>query len=260
MNNSKLTSLEEICSAGKRMMILLGLESAPVGVRFIHKRDEVTETALSLNQHRYCQALMRARRGEHVLLDAQGINCPAAAAAFGFRPLPENLQNGKGLVGFGIVSHEWVGQAMFTHMPKFEAGAVQAIELFPLDHSPVAPDVVVVEDQVERLMWINLAYLNSTGGERLVSSTAILQATCVDSTILPYLEQRLNFSFGCYGCRDATDLSESETVMGFPASQLAGVMQHLEFLSQKAMPTSRSKKAWAALQKQTGQPVKQDVP
>jgi len=252
-----LIPLEEIRSVGERMIALLGLEGTPVGVRFIRQQDEITETALPLNHHRYCQALMRARRGEHVSLDAKGINCPAAAAAFGFRPLPENLQNGKGLVGFGIVSDERVGQTMFAHMPKFEAGAVQAIELFPLDRSPVVPDVVVVEDQVERLMWINLAYLNATGGERLVSSTAILQATCVDSTILPYLEQRLNFSFGCYGCRDATDLAGSETVLGFPASQLAVVMQHLEFLAQKAMPTSRAKKAWAALQKQTTQPAQE---
>lgn len=237
---------------------MLGLDSAPVGVRFILGKGEIPETALRLNQHRYCQALMRARRGEHVLLDAQGINCPAAAAAFGFRPLPEGLQNGKGLVGFGIVSDEHVGKVMFAHMPKLDVGVVQAIELFPLDQSPAIPDVVVVEDQVEKLMWINLAYLNATDGERLVSSTAILQATCVDSTILPYLEQRLNFSFGCYGCRDATDLAESETVIGFPASRLMEVMQHLEFLAQKAMPTSRAKKAWSALQKQTIQTAAKD--
>lgn len=237
---------------------MLGLDSAPVGVRFILGKGEIPETALRLNQHRYCQALMRARRGEHVLLDAQGINCPAAAAAFGFRPLPEGLQNGKGLVGFGIVSDEHVGKVMFAHMPKLDVGVVQAIELFPLDQSPAIPDVVVVEDQVEKLMWINLAYLNATDGERLVSSTAILQATCVDSTILPYLEQRLNFSFGCYGCRDATDLAESETVIGFPASRLMEVMQHLEFLAQKAMPASRAKKAWSALQKQTIQTAAKD--
>jgi uncharacterized protein (DUF169 family) len=249
MNNPKLT-IEETRSAGERMISLLGLGSAPVGVRFIREKGEIPNAALRLNQHRYCQALMRARRGEHVLLDAQGINCPAAAAAFGFRPLPEGLQNGKGLVGFGIISDERVGQVMFANMSRLESGAFQAFELFPLEQSPAVPDVVVVEDQVEKLMWINLAYLNANGGERLTGSTAILQATCVDSTILPYLEQRLNFSFGCYGCRDATDLAESETVIGFPASRLMEVMQHLEFLAQKAMPTSRAKKAWSALQKQ----------
>lgn len=87
---------------------------------------------------------MRARHGEHVSLDAMGINCPAAAAAFGFRLLPENLQNGKGLVGFGIVADESIGQTMFARMPKLDFGAIQAIELFPLDRSPVMPEVVVI--------------------------------------------------------------------------------------------------------------------
>jgi uncharacterized protein (DUF169 family) len=91
-------------------------------------------------------------------------------------------------------------------------------------------------------MWLNLAYLNVTGGERLTGSTAILQATCVDSTIIPYLEGRLNFGFGCYGCREATDLSPNETVIGFPAGYLPGMVKALENLSQKAIPNSRAKK------------------
>jgi uncharacterized protein (DUF169 family) len=259
MNHLQVSTPNETRSAGERMIALLGLDSAPVGVRFIAEENEVPDGALRLNQHRYCQALMRARRGEHVVLDAQGINCPAAAAAFGFRPLPENLQNGKGLVRFGIVSDEQVGQTMFAHMPVLQAGTVKAIELYPLDQAMAVPDVIVVEDQVEKLMWINLAYLNADGGERLVSSTAILQATCVDSTILPYLEQRLNFSFGCYGCRDATDLAASETVLGFPGNRLLDVLSHLEYLAQKAMPASRSKKAWSALQKQAARTAAQEA-
>ena len=246
-------SLEEICSHGDRMITLLELESAPVGVRLLKETEEPLQGAIRLNHHRYCQALMRARRGEHVFLDAQGMNCPAAAAAFGFRPLPENLENGRGLVGFGIVNNEQIGQTMFSLMPRFEQDEIKTIELFPLNQTTAIPDVVVVEDQVERLMWINLAYLNAIGGERLLASTAILQATCVDSTVIPYQEQRLNFSFGCYGCRDATDLSGSETVLGFPISQLDSIVRNLEFLSQKAIPTSRAKKAWSALQKQTKQ-------
>jgi uncharacterized protein (DUF169 family) len=112
----------------------------------------------------------------------------------------------------------------------------------------VLPDVVVVEDEVEKLMWISLAYLHVTGGERVQSSTAVLQATCVDATLIPYLEGRLNQGFGCYGCRDATDLGSTETVLGFPAAMLPAIVEHLAYLAEKAIPTSRSKKAWAALQ------------
>ena len=90
------------------------------------------------------------------------------------------------------------------------------------------------------------------GGQRVQSSTAVLQATCVDSTIIPFLENRLNFGYGCYGCRDATDIGNNESVLGFPTFFLPLIVEHLEFLGQKAIPTSRSKKAWHALQKEKG--------
>lgn len=149
------------------------------------------EKAIRLNRHRYCQALMRARDGESVLLDAEGISCPAAAAAFGFRPLPENLKNGKGLVGFGIVQKQATGQQMFTEMSYLPPGAIAALHIYPLNQSNEEPDAVVIEDEAEKLMWINLAYLNITGGQRVQSSTAVLQATCVGATIIPWREQRL---------------------------------------------------------------------
>jgi uncharacterized protein (DUF169 family) len=190
---------------------------------------------------------MRARKGESVFLTAAGMACPAAAAAFGFRPLPAGLETGKGLVGFGIVADEAVGRRMFEAMPRLEPGHIQGLHLFPLEESVLAPDVVVVEDEVEKLMWISLAYLNATGGERVQSSTAVLQATCVDSTIIPYLEQRINLSYGCYGCRDATDLGPSEAVLGFPVAALPAIVKYLEYLARKAIPTSRAKKAWASI-------------
>jgi uncharacterized protein (DUF169 family) len=239
--------LEQIKQMALQVESLVGLSASVIGVSF---QTENPETAIGtiLSQHRFCQALMRARHREIVSLNGDGMACPAAAAAFGFRPLPDGLKSGKGLVGFGIVQQQATGQKMFEEMPRLFPGQIQNLLVFPLSESPFIPDVIVVEDDVEKLMWINLAYLNAQGGRRLQSSTAILQATCVDCAIIPYLEQRLNFSYGCYGCRDATDLAGSETVIGFPAFMLPEVVNHLEFLAQKAIPTSRAKKAWNALQ------------
>jgi uncharacterized protein (DUF169 family) len=238
--------LETIRTAGQRMQDILGLSAPAIGVSFLTDAS-APEMARPLTQHRFCQALMRARHGEIVSLDAAGIACPAAAAAFGFRPLPEGLKNGKGLVGFGITRDDSVGRHMFEAMPQLAAGQIKSLLVFPLTAAPAVPDVIVVEDETEKLMWINLAYLNVMGGQRLSASTAVLQATCVDAAIIPYQEQRLNFSFGCYGCRDATDLASSETVLGFSVNYLAGIVEHLEYLSHKAMPTSRAKKAYAAM-------------
>ena len=50
----------------RKLRAILGLESSPVSVRFI--KDEMPENAKTLKRHRYCQALMKARNGEEVLL------------------------------------------------------------------------------------------------------------------------------------------------------------------------------------------------
>lgn len=243
--------LEALQAIAGRMVSALELSGSPVGVRLLSADTERPLQAKSLKHHRYCQALMQARHGEDVILDGQGIACPAAAAAFGFRPLPKELQSGKGLVGFGIISKAEVGQQMFEHMPRFEPGWLKYLHLYPLTRATDDPDLVIVEDEVEKLMWIALAYLHATGGKRIVASTAILQAACVDSTIIPYQEQRLNLCYGCYGCRDATDIARGEAIIGFPGSMLPPVAEHLDFLAQKALPASRAKKAYAALQKQS---------
>jgi len=241
----------EIRDLGAQMISVLGLSCSPVGVRLLSENAPVPADAERLGKHRYCQAVMKARRGRNVLLDGSGISCPAAAAAFGFRPLPDQLKNGKGLVGFGIVSDGAVGARMFEGMTVLEPGRISGLHLFPLQQAEYVPDVIVIEAEVEKLMWIALAYLHAQGGERVQASTAILQATCVDATIIPFVEQRLNFNYGCYGCRDATDLGPEEGILGFPASVLPAVVEHLQFLSAKAIPNSREKRAFAALGKAT---------
>ena len=231
------------------MIAVLGLNGSPVGVRLRGSDDPPPEGVERLQQHRYCQALMRARRGRHVLLDGGQLACPAAAAAFGFRPLTEALSSGKGLVGFGIVSDPDVGRMMFQAMPRLEPGRVTLLHLYPLDEARQAPDLVVVEDETEKLMWIALASLHAAGGRRLQGSTAVLQAVCVDSTIIPFLEDRLNFGLGCYGCREATDIAAGETAVGFPARLLPPIVEHLEFLAKRAMPNCRQKKALNMLER-----------
>lgn len=228
---------------------LLADETDAVAVFIVTKGHEDGDFAAfePLRGHRYCQALMKARHGASVLLEPAGLSCPAAAAAFGFRPLPPQLANGNGLVGFGIVSEARAGQRIFAAMPRLAEGSIAKIALCPLHLAPRTPDVVVVEGPAEVLMWLLLADLNIHEGARQIGNTAVLQATCVDATVIPLLEQRLNFSLGCYGCREATDLMPWETVLGFPGVLLEPLVGALKMLRAKAIPRSRAKLAHACL-------------
>jgi len=239
---------------------ILGLTTSLVGVKFIFNDLDIPKEIEKLTGHRYCQALMKARHGNHVLLNAEGISCPAAAAAFGFKPLPDGLKTGKGLVGFGIVNEEMTGKTMFDGMTILPQEQLKALYLFPLETVILEPDIVVVEDETEKLMWIALANLNVKGGKRVESSTAILQAVCVDATLIPYVEQKFNMSMGCYGCRDATDICSNETVLGFPFKDFRDIAKSLEFLNQKAIPNSRGKNALAMLKRKEAEQISKTDP
>ncbi len=244
-----MENFKSVTEGAKGLKRILGLNAFPVGVKFCFEEAEIPADIQRLNQYRYCQALMEARCGHHVLIDGEGMACPAAQAAFGFKPLPEGLKSGKVLVGFGIVQNELTGQTMLEGMVRLEPNTLKALYLFPLEEAVTLPDIVVVEDEVEKLMWIALAKLNLQSGKRVESSTAVLQATCVDATLIPYVKKQFNMSFGCYGCRDATDIGPNEAILGFPFDEFEGIAAAIESLSVKAIPNSRSKKAFAILKK-----------
>ena len=86
--------ISQVKENSKKLKDVVELNTYPVGVKFIFTNKPVDGIqAVKLHAHRYCQALMKARYGEHVLLDKEGISCPAAAASFGFKHLPEGLKN-----------------------------------------------------------------------------------------------------------------------------------------------------------------------
>ena len=89
-------------------------------------------------------------------------------------------------------------------------------------------------------------------GGRDTFSTGVLQATCVDGTILPFLSGEVNMSFGCYGCREATDMQDDEAIIGIPAGKLQGIVASLSKLAEKAMPRVRAKKVYQMYMERLG--------
>ena len=232
--------------SAKRLEEILGLKRAPVAVKFVPVTEPVPEGFIAPPGRRYCQVLMEASEGKRVLLTPENAACPASAAALGFKPLPEKLQSGEMLASFGIFGSPEAGRNTIHSMPRLPFGQYRAVAACPLQDAPYEPDVVVIESFPEHLMWVALASVRQTGG-RLNFSTAILQATCVDGTILPYLAQKLNASLGCYGCREATNMAENECLIGFPGKDLAGIVTELEQLAIKAMPRVRGKGIYRSL-------------
>lgn len=243
--NNKIYSFKELSEIIKSSV---DLHSEPVGVKF---HITIPNNGMKkVDDHRFCQLIMKARRGEELILTKDGITCPAAAAALGFKPLPEKLKDGSMLQGYGIFKDKDAAINVMNDMPRLKPGEYEAVAAKPLSKWEETPDVVVIEDEVEKLMWISLAYLNDEGG-RINMSTSVLQAVCVDSTVLPFKSQKINMSFGCYGCRDATDAQPNEAILGIPMSKLDMTVENLQYLKSKAIDRSRAKKVYESFRKRT---------
>ncbi len=221
---------------------ILGLDRDAVGVKFLKDLDQpgLWKDYDNTKKMRYCQALMLAGEGNKIILGSENIACAAAGAAFGLMPLHPRLASGEGHFNTGIFGSAESAALMMRNMPRLEQGAYSYVALAPLSEMELVPDVIVVEAAPEIIMWLSLAAIYHTG-ERLQLSTSIVQATCVDATVIPFKNGKPNGSFGCTGCREATDLGTVEALIGFPGRELSVVVKNLKLLSEKVIPKNRKK-------------------
>ena len=239
----------DLKEAASVMKEILGLKYEPIAVKFLEKKINLEGFEMP-SDRRYCQVLMGARESKKLLLSVDNISCPAAAWALGFKEPPPKLSSGEMPFAMGIFGSPEAVRNTFATMPRLEMGKYQMVACCPLGQAPFEPDIVVLESDVEHLMWVALADVFETGG-RLEFSTAILQATCVDGTIMPFLKQKIHASLGCYGCREATNMTESECVLGFPFKVLENIINSLKKLNEKAIPRVRGKAVYRALTTRT---------
>lgn len=222
---------------------VLDITREPVASKLV--RDEAELNELNLRSYdaatkcRYCQAVMRASRGEKVILSADNLACAAAAAAFGLKSLHRKLASGAGHYNVGTFGTQSAAHKMMSDMPRLALGDYKYILVSPLNSCEYQPDVILVEAEPERLMWLALAAIYTTG-ERLQFSTSVVQATCVDATVVPFTTGQPNATLGCTGCREATDLAVTENLIGIPFSLLPMITENLQNM-QDMMAKNRSK-------------------
>lgn len=64
------------------------------------------------------------------------------------------------------------------------------------------------------------------------------------ASIKPMRGDNINFSLGCYGCRESTNIKDEENLIGIPFSRLNTIINNLEHLVEKPMKKASSKDAF----------------
>ena len=136
--------------------------------------------------------------------------------------------------------NERAAAQMVAERPTLPPKSRRATYVAPLAKTVRKPEVVVVTGTPEQMMWLCMS-MSYYSGHRFDFHASGFNSMCVEAVLYPLTEQEPNITFGCYGCRAATDVAEDMMFMGLPVDKLPIVAQGLTELAKKAIPDSRMK-------------------
>jgi uncharacterized protein (DUF169 family) len=220
----------------------LGLRNEPVAVTLIKKGQDIpSDYHVVDGATRHCQSIMKARKGEKLCVPAERNACPVGSSALGECPIPEKVRSGEFHHKTGMYDSEAAAAKMIEMRTALPEGSVIATVVSPLSEATVEPDVVIVVGLPEQIYWIVPVAETYMEGGRATLTTASFQASCVDTTIIPFLTGKVNISLGCLGCRKNSDILPEEMLVGIPWSQFENIVAVIEKMSKGAIPKARQR-------------------
>jgi len=226
----------------KKIVEILGLHNEPVAITLIKKGQPLPAGyAQPETPIRHCQSIMRAKHGEMLLVPPDKQACPVGASAMGLVPLPDKVKSGEFHYNMGMYETPESAAKTISVRPGLEIGSVIATAVAPLSKATLEPDVVVITGLPEQVFWLLPAATTFSMGGRVTVEMAAVQASCADTTIIPYLTGNVNISLGCFGCRKTTDIKPEEMLVGIPAKRLPELVKALEKMGAGPIPKSRAK-------------------
>lgn len=231
---------DEYARLQRTIMEKLGLRWQPVAVSLIEKDELLPNAPMPPENLRFCQAMMAARRGASILMPPFRHSCPDGTSIFGMTGVPEKLATGEIYVLFHKVVDAEAAVRMVAERPTLPANSRRATYVAPLAKTVREPEVVVFTGTPEQMMWLCMS-MSYYDGHRFDFHASGFNSMCVEAVLLPLDNDEPNITFGCYGCRAATDIDENMMFMGVPVDRLETIAQGLTELAKKAIPDSRNK-------------------
>lgn len=202
-------------------------DTFPVAVRMVPPGEDLPERtkrpARDMDiQVTICQGVAFSRRyGWAVGIGNEDLNCPLAAAVFGFKPMLDYMVEGHACYQMFTETLKG-GEKTETETEKVPYQSYQYVLSAPLHRTAFEPDVVVVYGNAAQIMRLTVAALWKEGG-RLTSSFSG-RIDCADEILVPLRTQKPEVILPCNGDRVFAQTQDHEMAFAFPWSwaQAAG--------------------------------------
>ena len=153
-----------------RLKELLRLDLEPVGVRVFGREEALPDQVAGLEPEAgvksYCQALVKAARGEALCAGKSKLGCVLGTSTLGLEDDPEPLLDDtvREKYGAGLFESEEASRKSIEAALKFAPGANQAVLVGPLATMPAEAQLIILEIDPEQTMWLLYAANYQKGG------------------------------------------------------------------------------------------------
>ncbi len=231
---------QEYAQLQRTIMEALDLRWQPVAVSLIEADELLPDVPIPSENLRFCQSMNAARRGASILMPPHRHSCPDGTSIFGMTGVPPKLATGEIYVLFHKVETAEAAARMVAERPTLPPKSRRATYVAPLAATVRVPEVVVFTGTPEQMMWLSMSMSYYTGHRHDFHASGF-NSMCVEAVLLPLSNDEPNITFGCYGCRAATDVGDDMMFMGVPTHLLPTIAKGAVELAKKAIPDSRNK-------------------
>lgn len=228
--------IETVKKIGEEMSNLLRLKTNPIGINFFEREEEVPKEFEKIEEDfAFCHYVGMARYHDKPIYTTieYAKACAVGAKAIGFGEPPAGFaEQGVGTFGGTVEAMRKIP----GRIKPFDEGKYATISFSPLDMAPVIPDIVQIIGNPTQLLV--LIYSNTWNGEPDITlSTNGHGASCYETLVIPYREQKITMAIADMGDRRYGFASDDEMIMGVPIAKL-------ELLHEALIKTMKTKNCY----------------
>lgn len=211
-------------------------QSYPLGMKLIKDENTLPEKAIRPAKYgvkiSLCQWVTMARRWGRILgAVAEDINCTPCLAALGLKRMENNKALSEYFLEMGYFGSIELAEKATKKLEPIPYGQIKGIAVFPLEMSPVAPDIILIYGTPSQIARLASGYLYHNG-ELIESRTTGFGISCL-SALKPYFTDKPTFVHPGRGERILAGTDESEMFMTFPARYCESILYGLKKTHEK---------------------------
>jgi uncharacterized protein (DUF169 family) len=209
-------TLKEYC---EDLDCALDFKRKPVGIKFYFTKEDYEDDSWeeARGKQPYCCMVEKATKGKKIKSRLPHHNCDGATTAFYLDSSTEHIESGLEYFSYNLYKTQAAARRMREKVPGlYRTGAkTYGLAVGPLENFERTPDVVIFIVNPYQTMRLQQGYVYKDGC-RLIHTAASMQGICVEATVEPYIEGRMNITPLCPSTRLLAKWKDEEMAVGLP--------------------------------------------